>query len=425
MAASVFLSYASDDRQAARTLGDALTSFGLEVWLDESALGGGDAWDQKIRRQIRECDYFMPVVSARTEARHEGYFRREWRLAVERTLDMADDHLFLLPVVIDGTDETRARVPEKFLAVQWLRLPDGQPTPALEALCRRILSGGVPEPQVARKPAAPPVAAPSPSRAVAIPPFPREEPGQRVRFWAQVLGWVFHAGWLYFQRLPGWIRWILYAWGVGILFSHGCTPSHHKSAEPSAAELSKLKAITDQYQGSVDPADIAKLGAKIAREFSDEASDGPAPNPVLAIPFAAPAGDPAAAKLADTAFAQTYGRLAMSHHGHIDHQSRLRTFEGREGCAGPGTCESCELRGLWCGGNAGRRDGLDGDRSRRGRHGRLDSVLSHRDGGPVENRRGRGFQRSGPRQRLTRRAFDPEPDLGRRSPISSAGTPCE
>ena len=191
VAASVFLSYALDDRQAARALGDALTSFGLEVWLDESELGGGDAWDQKIRRQIRECDYFMPVVSARTEARHEGYFRREWRLAVERTLDMADDHLFLLPVVIDGTDETRARVPEKFLAVQWLRLPDGQPTPALEALCRRILSGGVLEPQAVRKSSAPPVASPAPGRALALPPFPREEPGQRIHFWAHVLAGYF------------------------------------------------------------------------------------------------------------------------------------------------------------------------------------------------------------------------------------------
>ena len=74
---SVFLSYASEDRQAARTIGDALRPFGLEVWYDESELGGGDLWDQKIRRQIRECDYFMALVSAQTEARHEGYFRRE------------------------------------------------------------------------------------------------------------------------------------------------------------------------------------------------------------------------------------------------------------------------------------------------------------------------------------------------------------
>jgi len=98
----VFLSYASEDRQAARLLRDALPDYGLDVWYDESDIGGGEAWDQKIRRQIRECDYFMPLVSVQTEARHEGYFRREWRLAVERTLDMADDHPFLLtPASLD------------------------------------------------------------------------------------------------------------------------------------------------------------------------------------------------------------------------------------------------------------------------------------------------------------------------------------
>jgi hypothetical protein len=42
------------------------------------------------------------LVSANTEARSEGYFRREWNLAVSRMLDMADDKAFLLPVVIDA-----------------------------------------------------------------------------------------------------------------------------------------------------------------------------------------------------------------------------------------------------------------------------------------------------------------------------------
>src|ERR1700730_6680390 len=107
---SVFLSYASEDRPAAQAIRDALPALGLEVWYDESALNGGDAGDQKIRREIRECAFFMPLVSAQTEARHEGYFRREWRLAVERTLDMADDHPFLLPVVIDDTNEAVAPV---------------------------------------------------------------------------------------------------------------------------------------------------------------------------------------------------------------------------------------------------------------------------------------------------------------------------
>jgi len=131
---TVFLSYASADREAARALRDALPAFGLEVWYDETELGGGEQWDQKIRKQIRECDFFMPLISAQTEARLEGYFRREWRLAVERTLDMADDHPFLLPIVIDDTGQSGARVPEKFFTIQWLRVPAGRPTPALEAL---------------------------------------------------------------------------------------------------------------------------------------------------------------------------------------------------------------------------------------------------------------------------------------------------
>ena len=141
-APSIFLSYASEDRPAVRLLRDALSAAGLDVWYDENELTGGDAWDRKIRRQIRECTYFMPVISATTNARAEGYFRREWRMGVERTQDMADDVIYLLPVTIDDIDESTARVPDQFLNVQWLRAPGGQPTPALNDLCRRLLTGG-------------------------------------------------------------------------------------------------------------------------------------------------------------------------------------------------------------------------------------------------------------------------------------------
>jgi hypothetical protein len=47
-----------------------------EVWFDKSELRGGDAWDRSIRQQIRECALFVPVISARIDARREGYFRR-------------------------------------------------------------------------------------------------------------------------------------------------------------------------------------------------------------------------------------------------------------------------------------------------------------------------------------------------------------
>lgn len=173
----------------ARSIGAALSSLGLEIWLDESALGGGDAWDQKIRRQIRECHYFMPIVSARTENRHEGYFRREWRLAVERTLDLADG---------SGSG-----------------------------------SGSRDEPDI------------------------------------------------------------------------------------SKADARKIQSIAEGYRGSTHPADVARLGRQIAEEFAAVSPNAAGPRAILAIPFAAPSRDAAAAKVADAAFAQAYGRLSISHRGGV------------------------------------------------------------------------------------------------------------
>ena len=318
---SVFLSYASEDRPAALALRDVLPTFGLEVWYDESALLGGDAWDQKIRRQIRECDFFMPLISAQTEARPEGYFRREWRLAVERTLDMADDHPFLLPVVIDDTTQAGARVPERFLTVQWTRVPGGRPNAALEALCRRLATGewlasaapraGTADRAEARR---------APPSAGNYPPFPREEPGQRVRFWAHVLGWALQCVWVSFQRLPRWVRILVYLWFVVVVMARACTPSDpdRRSTHVSSEEARKIKEIAGAYQGSLNKADVAKLGAQIAREFSDQADGGASGHSaLLAIPFSARGSDPAAQKLADTSFAETYGRVSIARHGHV------------------------------------------------------------------------------------------------------------
>ena len=140
---AVFLSYASQDAAAARRLCDALRAAGIEVWFDQSELRGGDAWDAAIRKQVRECALFVPLISANTEARSEGYFRREWSLAVNRMLDMAEDQSFLVPVVIDDTPEKTARVPDRFRERQWIRLKDGIVPPELAEHVARLLAGGV------------------------------------------------------------------------------------------------------------------------------------------------------------------------------------------------------------------------------------------------------------------------------------------
>jgi TolB-like protein/cytochrome c-type biogenesis protein CcmH/NrfG len=137
---AVFLSYASEDTSAAQRISSALRAAGIETWFDKSELRGGDAWDNQIKQQIKACALFIPVISANSRARTEGYFRLEWKLAVDRSHLMADDKTFLLPVVVDDTPEADARVPDKFRQVQWTHLPAGDPPPAFIAEVARLLS---------------------------------------------------------------------------------------------------------------------------------------------------------------------------------------------------------------------------------------------------------------------------------------------
>ena len=126
---AVFVSYAREDLPAVQKLKAGLDAAGIRSWFDVERLEGGDDYDRKIQRNIAHCALFVPVVSATTERRHEGYFRREWSYAIDRTRNMADDAVFVLPVCIDDTDASRASVPDKFRSVHFTRLPGGEITP--------------------------------------------------------------------------------------------------------------------------------------------------------------------------------------------------------------------------------------------------------------------------------------------------------
>src|SRR3954470_133916 len=109
---AVFLSYASQDAEAARRICDTLRAADVEVWFDQSELRGGDVWDAKIRKQIKECALFVPIISGNTQARLEGYFRLEWKLAEDRSHLMAKGKPFIVPVAIDDTCDREAHVPD-------------------------------------------------------------------------------------------------------------------------------------------------------------------------------------------------------------------------------------------------------------------------------------------------------------------------
>jgi TIR domain/SIR2-like domain len=126
---AVFISYAREDLAAVQQLKAGLEAAGVSTWFDIDRLEGGDDYDHRIQRNIGRCSYFIPIISANTQRRLEAYFRREWGYALDRTRNMADGALFILPVTLDATSPAAALVPERFKALHFTHLPGGEVTP--------------------------------------------------------------------------------------------------------------------------------------------------------------------------------------------------------------------------------------------------------------------------------------------------------
>lgn len=137
---AIFISYAREDLAAVQRLKAGMDAAGLTTWFDLDRLEGGDDYDRKIRANIARCSFFVPVISATTQRRHEAYFRREWSYAVDRSRSIAEGAVFILPVCIDDTPEATALVPEQFKAVHMTRLAQGEATPEFLRRLRELFS---------------------------------------------------------------------------------------------------------------------------------------------------------------------------------------------------------------------------------------------------------------------------------------------
>ena len=138
---AVFISYAREDLPAVQRLKAAMDAAGIATWFDFDRLEGGDDYDRKIHGNIARCSFFLPVISATTQRRHEGYFRREWSYAVDRSRNIAEGAVFILPVCIDETPEGDALVPDKFKSLHITRIPGGEPSPEFLGRLRDLFSG--------------------------------------------------------------------------------------------------------------------------------------------------------------------------------------------------------------------------------------------------------------------------------------------
>ncbi len=138
---AVFISYARDDLPAVQELKAGLEAAGVPVWFDNESLKPGDNFNPQIEQYItRGCCCFVAVISKNTERRHEGYFRREWNLALERDKGIHFTRKFIVPVVIDET-RTPTAVPPRFEQLNYTWLPGGKVTPGFVRQLQEIVSG--------------------------------------------------------------------------------------------------------------------------------------------------------------------------------------------------------------------------------------------------------------------------------------------
>jgi hypothetical protein len=137
---AVFISYAREDLAAVKELKVALDQAGLTVWFDFDKISAGDDFDRKIQKNIDKCCCFLAVLSRNTEARYEGFFRREWHYAEERVKGIHPDKPFIIPVVVDDTTAFSG-LPARFEKLDRKPLPGGRVTDEFLKRIREVAGG--------------------------------------------------------------------------------------------------------------------------------------------------------------------------------------------------------------------------------------------------------------------------------------------
>lgn len=112
----VFLSYAHADITPIRKLYEDLSNEGFEVWFDEESLIPGQEWKSEIERALENSDVVLVCLSNNSVSK-EGFVQREFKFALDKTLEMTEDGIFLIPVRLE-----ECKVPSKLSRYHWVDL---------------------------------------------------------------------------------------------------------------------------------------------------------------------------------------------------------------------------------------------------------------------------------------------------------------
>lgn len=98
----IFLSYARPENEIeAKKLYNGLKENGYRPWFDQESLKSGQVWKYEIEKYIPKADIVIVLFSAQAN-RKRGYYQKEKKLAIETSLEIPDEDIFLIPVNLDG-----------------------------------------------------------------------------------------------------------------------------------------------------------------------------------------------------------------------------------------------------------------------------------------------------------------------------------
>ena len=113
----VFISYAREDMQAASELFIRLRSQGFRPWLDVICLLPGQPWKESIRKAIKECRFFLALLSSRSVDK-QGFVQKEMRIALDVLDEYPPNSVYIIPARLDDCQPTHERLAQ----LQWVDL---------------------------------------------------------------------------------------------------------------------------------------------------------------------------------------------------------------------------------------------------------------------------------------------------------------
>lgn len=109
---TIFISYSRIDIALAERIRNEFEKNGLHVFFDEDSLQTGDQYNQIIKKYIKDCDFFVALISENAIKDKTKYvYEKEWRSAI--VLNGYKDQSYIRPFIIDNTNPTDERIPEE------------------------------------------------------------------------------------------------------------------------------------------------------------------------------------------------------------------------------------------------------------------------------------------------------------------------